>query len=76
MTELKTSHDRDKSRLVSSYKADKEAWEIEREHELDTLRQSMRAEVGHVEALANERQARDAQVVLFIQSTYALGMHF
>ena len=62
MAELAHTHEREKSRMLTSYQADKDAWDVEREAELDRLRQSMHEELGQQEARANERQERDAQV--------------
>ena len=62
MSELNHAHEREKVRMLTTYQADKDAWEVEREAELDRMRQSTLDELGQQEARANEKHERDAQV--------------
>lgn len=68
------AHERDKSRVLATYQSDKDAWQVERQVELDRMRQLQQEELNDVEAVATERQQRDGQVrgyrllVLFIDN--------
>ena len=56
------AHEREKSRLTSLATSEREAWEAEREREVDRLRQEAEENINISEMRASEQHERDVKV--------------
>ena len=62
MTELRVTHEQEKTCMVQQFQLDKDAWHTEKEAEMERLREAMKQEVTEMDVRARERQERDTKV--------------
>ena len=64
MAEKQLQHDQEKAAMLREFQMEKEVWQSEKEHEIESLKDTMKAEIAAVEKRAKERQEQNAMVVL------------
>ena len=64
-------HEREKARLASLQQTEREAWEAERQREVDRLHQEAEESVHLSEMRASEQHERDVQVTRDLEATLA-----
>ena len=71
ISETVRGHEREKARLASLQQTDREAWEAERQREVDRLHQEAEESVHLSEMRASEQHERDVQVTRDLEATLA-----